>query len=328
MTGIDIKQLHPHVPFLFEMAISFFELAKENLDPILQEIDGYRELETDQHGRPGPPDHVAQRISDLPGGGVVGLVGTCLSATTNLGLAYVHSFRLLSFITQDRDSLPANASKPHLAKLFDALPAASQKAICEIYGQVKSHDFEVEVSAEELPRESQNSTRSGGKDFRSTLSYWQSMGMLHESHLSLFGVGSASVLRILIPLRSLLVLDQIIASQIASQLGRNYESIAQRMSSHAKGPELKWDNGMIRVLLPKKLGRTLEAEWKPGVTSVVRIRESGDEEWSPGFETPFTMCSFVGLKPDTEYDLQVTNKNDAGESDPAITSTTTAQEGG
>ena len=324
MTGIDIKKLHPHVPFLFELAISLFDLAKENLDQVLQEIDGYRELETDQHGRLGPSDHVIQRISDLSGGG---LVGTCLSATTNLGLAYVHSFRLLSFMTQDRDSLPTNASKPHLAKLFDALPAASQKAICEIYGQVKSHDFEVEVSAERLPRESQNSTRSGGKDFRSTLAYWQSMGMLHESHLSLFGVGSASVLRILIPLRSLLVLDQIIASQIAPQLGHNHETIAQRMSSHAKGPELKWDNGMIHVLLPKKLGRTLEAEWKPGVTSVVRIRESGDEEWSPGFETPFTMCTFVGLKPGTEYDLQVTNKNDAGESEPTLMSTTTAQRG-
>ena len=37
-------------------------------------------------------------------------------------------------------------------------------------------------------------------------------------------------------------------------------------------------------------------------------QESGTEAWSPGFETPFNKCSFVDLKPDTEYDVQVTHK--------------------
>ena len=75
---------------------------------------------------------------------------------------------------------------------------------------------------------------------------------------------------------------------------------------------------MISVSLPDKLGRTLEARWNPTVTSVIRIREAGTVAWSPGFETPFNMCSFVDLQPDTEYDLQVTHKNDAGESEPTI----------
>ena len=324
MTGIDTRKLHPHVPFLFEMAISFFEVTKENLDPVLQEIDGYQELETGQHGKPVSPDHVARKLTELPGSDIVGIVGACLSATTTLGLAYVHSLRLLSFLTQNRDSLPKNASIPHLVKLFDALPAACRKALCEIHNEVNSHDLEMEISADEMPKGNQDNSRSGGRDFRSTLAYWQSMGMLHESHLSLFGVGSASTIRIFVPLRSLLVLDQIIANQILPKLNRTYETIAQRMSNHAEGPELNWNEGMIRVSLPKQLGRTLEASWKPGVTSVVRIRESGTEEWSPGFETPFEMCRFVGLKPGTEYDLKVTNKNDAGESEPSITSTTTA----
>ena len=94
----------------------------------------------------------------------------------------------------------------------------------------------------------------------------------------------------------------------------------QQMSSRTENPVLRWDGEMISVSLPDKLGRVLEARWNPTVTSVVRIRESGTEAWSPGFETPFNMCSFVDLKPDTEYDVQVTHKNDVGESKPSISS--------
>ena len=91
-----------------------------------------------------------------------------------------------------------------------------------------------------------------------------------------------------------------------------------QMSSRTENPKLKWDDGMIRVSLPDKLGRILEVSWNPTITSVVRIREAGTAAWSPGFETPFNQYSFVDLKPDTEYELQMTHKNDAGESEPAI----------
>ena len=133
MTVVDTHKLHAHVPFLYEMVISFFEAARVILDPVLQAIDGYRELETEQDGRPAAPDHVVRKFAELPGGGVVRHVGACLTATTNLGLAYVHSFRLLSFLAQNKDALAANAAKPHLTKLFDALPTASRKALCNTY---------------------------------------------------------------------------------------------------------------------------------------------------------------------------------------------------
>ena len=138
--------------------------------------------------------------------------------------------------------------------------------------------------------------------------------MLQDSHLSLSGA-----IRVFIPLRSVLVLDRILADQVAPTLGRDYKTMDQQMSSRTENPLLKWDGEMIAVSLPDKLGRTLEARWNPTITSVVRIRESGTEAWSPGFETPFNMCSFVDLKPDSEYDLQVTHKNEAGESEPVIT---------
>ena len=323
MTKADTHKLQPHVPFLYEMVISFFETAREVLDPVLQAVDGYRELATDHHGRPAAPDHVARKFAELSSGVAVRHVGACLSATTNLGLAYVHSFRLLSFLTQNRDALPPTATKPHLAKLYDALPNAVQKELCKAYEKVGSHDFEMELNTSPFSEESTDEASPSGRSFRSALAYWQSRGMLQDSHLSLSGAAGASAIRVFIPLRSVLVLDHILADQIAPKLGRDYHTMDQQMSSRTKNPLLKWDGEMISVSLPDKLGRTLEVRWSPPVTSVVRIRESGMEAWSPGFEIPFNMCSFVDLKPDTEYDLQVTHRNAAGESRPVIKKITT-----
>lgn len=91
-----------------------------------------------------------------------------------------------------------------------------------------------------------------------------------------------------------------------------------RLSRRTKEPKLEWDGNQVSVSLPDKLDRTIEAQWTPTVTSIVRIRERGDLEWSPGFETIFNNCSFIGLKPDTQYEMQVTHKNDDGESKPIL----------
>ena len=318
MTKADTHNLQPNVPFLYEMVISFFEAARVTLDPVLQEIDGYRELEIDHDGRPASPEHVARKFYELPSALFVRHVGACLTATKNLGLAYVHSLRLLSFLTQNKDALPPNAAKPRLTKLYDALPVASRNSLCEIYKQVGAQDFEMEVSTGQFFEETRDEAPSSGGNFRSVLAYWQSRGMLQDNHLSHSGTDRASVIRVFIPLRCVLVLDRILADQIAPALGRDYKTMDQQMSSRTESPLLKWDGEMISVTLPDKVGRTIEARWNPTITSVVRIREAGKVEWSPGFETPFNMCSFVDLKPDTEYVLQVTHKNDAGESEPAI----------
>lgn len=73
---------------------------------------------------------------------------------------------------------------------------------------------------------------------------------------------------------------------------------------------------------------TLEAEWKPPVTYVVRIREAGTVHWSYGFETPLTGCSFVNLKPGTEYEVEIRSKNSYGTSEPALAKVRTNSEGG
>ena len=72
----------------------------------------------------------------------------------------------------------------------------------------------------------------------------------------------------------------------------------------------------------------VEAEWKPPVTYAVRIREASAGNWSFGFETPLTSCSFVDLMPDTEYEVEVRSKNSGGESAPEVIKVRTNPEGG
>lgn len=93
------------------------------------------------------------------------------------------------------------------------------------------------------------------------------------------------------------------------------------------GPSVTWDGATVFVVLPQRSGSAIEAQWKPGVTYVVRVREVGSRTWSFGFETPLTHAGFVGLKPNTEYEFSVAAKNDAGESEPAITRARTNPDG-
>ena len=85
--------------------------------------------------------------------------------------------------------------------------------------------------------------------------------------------------------------------------------------SDVSAPTVEWREGELKVSLPLH-GGTVDANWRPATTTVVRIRQAGTENWSPGFETPLDGCSFVGLEPDTECDIQVTHKNAAGEGLP------------
>ncbi|MDE0101571.1 MAG: fibronectin type III domain-containing protein [Bryobacterales bacterium] len=99
------------------------------------------------------------------------------------------------------------------------------------------------------------------------------------------------------------------------------------MPKQTTHPNIEWNGKTIFVTLPDNRGQVIKARWNPSVTSVVRIREAGAGEWSPGFETPLTHCQFAGLKPDTEYQCEVRFKNAAGEGEPAYTSIRTGSEG-
>ena len=96
------------------------------------------------------------------------------------------------------------------------------------------------------------------------------------------------------------------------------------ITNSQRKPPVSWngqtDTFTIRLngLKGRRDGKNVEAKWTPPVTYVVRIREVGSSEWSYGFETPLTGCRFVGLKPDTEYEVALRSKNAHGESRPAL----------
>ena len=92
-------------------------------------------------------------------------------------------------------------------------------------------------------------------------------------------------------------------------------------------PKIEWTDGEFRVSLPVQ-GGMIDAKWRPNTTSVIRIRRLGADAWSPGFETPLNGCTFVGLQPNTEYEIQVTHKTVAGEGPPANLRCMTRSDGG
>lgn len=83
-------------------------------------------------------------------------------------------------------------------------------------------------------------------------------------------------------------------------------------------PRIQWDGTTWIVRLPVQDGNVLEAKWKPGLTYIVRIRESATDAWSLGFETPLSHFAFSGLKPDTDYEMEVSTSSDGIKGDPQV----------
>ena len=92
-------------------------------------------------------------------------------------------------------------------------------------------------------------------------------------------------------------------------------------------PSVTWDGGTQKFFVTLPLSKrglpalqedvVVDAEWHTDLTYVVRIRELGTEEWSVGFETPLTTCTFTDLRPDTEYEMEVRTKRGGVLSSPA-----------
>ena len=99
-----------------------------------------------------------------------------------------------------------------------------------------------------------------------------------------------------------------------------------RSKAQTRRSKLEWYEGEFKVSLPVQ-GGIIDAKWRPTVTSIIRIREIGTETWSPGFETPLNTCTFVGLRPDAEYEVQVTHKHASGEGPPTSLRCTTGPNG-
>ena len=306
------------MPFLYEMVISFYGKARDSLQEILYAIDSFPTPAADAKSLPASPERVAEKFSQLPIDKAMKLIGMCLVSTTNLGLAYVHAFRILGMMDQKQDVLLRENPKLDIVDIYESLAEDTKELLGATYKRIDTYDYEIEIGTTSNFEKAIDEPLFVQDDFRATLEYWQSKQLMQESHLTPNGGSLDSVLRMLIPRRSLLVLDQILAEQIAPKVGQVHKTIG--VTSSEENPVLEWDGETILVSLPMELGGAVAAKWSPKVTSVIRIRESNVADWSPGFEIPLNSCSFSGLKPDTDYDVQITHKNESGESESKIMS--------
>ena len=306
---IDLK-----AAILFESMLSYFNIAQEAIDSVLQALDGSQEQTTDSNGIPNPPEDVVQHLSALSHEEFERHIGSILSAATNLGLAYEHFFGLMNVMSRSEICSSTGAVTLGLVELLEALPRDVQDDLSRAYEQTPYHDFEIELGAVPLKKDTDES-KSTNNDLHTTLTYWEEGGLIGNRLNQLVDASQRSTKRIFLPYRTILALDRMIDKVLKPKIGRSYTTIEENYANYVKGPVLSWIDEEIVVSLPRRLGRNLEAKWKPSLTTVIRIREAGTNDWRFGFETPLNTCSFVDLTPDTSYELALSQKNEQGESE-------------
>lgn len=62
--------------------------------------------------------------------------------------------------------------------------------------------------------------------------------------------------------------------------------------------------------------------FEPPVLYDVRIRKAGSHDWGPGYLAPYSAATFIGLEPDTEYEVQVSPVDSSGNPVPNLSSMT------
>ena len=302
----------------FAMVHSFLRAAVDALDePVFADVGVRDSIETDQAGRPLAPDALARLLGQLPPSEGAKLVSSSCVAAVNLGYAYEHAFKLIYHIDMRNGMSTGSQDVQTLDRLYDQLPVKARNELEAIYRDVESHEFEIEEKFGDPPDPLINDQdASGWQAFRRQLNYWQSNGLLQGAGEKYAEPNVPFHARILIPLRSLEIVDRILSDVLAPRLGLQYTRITGEMPLPDQ-PKVEWKDSTVFVSIPDKRGRMISASWKPTVTSVVRIRPVGEERWSVGFETPLNSCSFVGLEPGVEYDVKLTHRNAVGESEPA-----------
>ena len=300
------------------MVHSFLRVAIDALDePALEQIEARKAIDTDESGKPLAPNALVKAFGQLKPSEAAKLVSSCCVAASNLGYAYEHAFKLVNYLeTGKNTSLPLGESRK-LDRLYDKLPDKVRGELDTIYESVKSHEFDIQERFGNGDYPSSKSDRGTGKSkFRRQLNYWQSQRLLQQCHEKFANADLPFQGHILIPLRSAEIVDRILADVLAPRLGLKYTRMTGEVSL-SENPKVEWKDEMLIVSLPDNKGRIMEAQWKPLVTSVIRIRRVGEEKWSVGFETPINGCSFVGLDPGVEYEVKLTHKNAIGEGEPA-----------
>ena len=300
------------------MVHSFLRAAVDALDdPVFTQVGVREPIDTEDSGIPVTPDTLVKLVGQLKPSEGARLISSSCVAAANLGHAYVHAFKLINYVETGYNlSMPSDEGEK-LDRLFDKLPANTRSKLEAVYQNIKSHEFEMEEAFGEQPSSLADYEEGDGSSaFRRQLNYWQSNHLLQRAHEKYSEPGVPFCVRIIIPLRSVEVVDRILSDVLAPRLGLQYVRLTGQGKPQGQ-PKIEWKDATLIVTLPDNRGREISASWKPTVTSVVRIRPVGEQTWGVGFETPLNGCSFVGLEPGIEYEVKLTHKNEVGESEPA-----------
>ena len=308
----------------FGIAHAFFMDSWWQMETILPSINATSAISTDEYGCLLAPDNVMRRLQQMSPDEMARIVASSCVAMTCLGYAMEHGLMLLRQLTTIDEQWPR---PPHLvSRLYAELPGVVQRELDDLYAKAGYQDFEIEEQfGDPAPWPDTKDPGSGLKD---ALARWDEGDYLQASHYKYSkGAESPSAMQLVIPYMTLRFVDSVLSSAVAPRLGVSRQPIfdGERESTY---PKVEWKDGTMFVTLPyQAYGRTLEAKWKPGVTTVVRIREAGTENWGVGFETPLNGCSFAGLKPGTKYEVMLAHKNAAGEGEPTIQEILAPEEG-
>ena len=158
---------------------------------------------------------------------------SCCVATTNIGYAYEHAFKLLYFLENEKNPDLKGADGHDLVQLYDALSRPLQGKLSDINNDIPLHDYEVGnplldfVMGEELGKPNGyillDWMLGGTPELRKLLKYWTIEKCLQGSRYKYSDVTETPVtIKFLVPLRSEHVIDLILCEVVAPRLNLEY----------------------------------------------------------------------------------------------------------
>ena len=283
--------------------------AKRTIGPVLSVMSAYTQVKKDQHGMVSgaPFREFSEVLPEMSGDTMMTITSAGAVASVNLGYAFEQTLKLLLYLETGQSE-----RKTHpLAVLLRRLPEGVQQKLEAIYESTSDwHDIEVQEDNQDTAALTGERNDERQQTFHRVLRRWDKHDMMQGARYKYADVvpnepASDRRKRILIPLRAVMVGDRLLENAVAPRIGTSWS--INPFGSYSGKPDLKWNPraNRIEAVLPDRTGSETSGSWIVGSVVAVRLREVGFEEWSPGFETPLGSGRISGLKPYTQYDVEV-----------------------
>lgn len=216
---------HPLILRRVGMIQAFLTAANQLVHPVHVAIEGYRDPGTDAAGRLRPVSHVVRHLAEMEELERAAVVSSACVAGVNLGYAYEHTFKLLSFLSEGENVGKLRGSARHkLSKLYEQLPRDLQSELSTIYRRISTHDIELEEDFGMEKPPSKDPPEPNPGSLHSQLRYWDRNDIFlggRYKYVDATGRPRARI-RIFIPFRSVQFLSSVLTNVILPRLGLKY----------------------------------------------------------------------------------------------------------